>query len=86
MTLPEQYESFSEARRNGFISVMNMKKEGKIYCRRILRVYAELKFLMRLVLPQLASCGRARDYSRAEQVLPAISAVDQVKFWFCSHQ
>ena len=30
MTLPEQYESFSEARRNGFISVMNMKKEGKI--------------------------------------------------------
>ena len=30
MTLPEQFESFSEARRNGFIHVMEMKKAGKI--------------------------------------------------------
>ena len=29
MTLPEQFESFSEARRNGFIHVMEMKKAGK---------------------------------------------------------
>ena len=29
-TLPEHFEEFAEARRNGFIHVMEMKKAGKI--------------------------------------------------------
>lgn len=70
MTLPEQYESFSEARRNGFISVMNMKKEGKIIAG-VFCAYTPSEVLDAAGITSVGLCGTSQEtIPAAEQVLP----------------
>ena len=70
MTLPEQYESFSEARRNGFISVMNMKKEGKIIAG-VFCAYTPSEVLDAAGITSVGLCGPSQEtIPAAEQVLP----------------
>lgn len=70
MTLPEQFESFSEARREGFIQVMNLKNEGKtiagVFC-----AYTPDEVLDAAGIIHVGLCGASQEtIPIAEQDLP----------------
>ena len=70
MTLPEQFESFSEARREGFIQVMNLKNEGKtiagVFC-----AYTPDEVLDAAGIVHVGLCGASQEtIPIAEQDLP----------------
>ena len=70
MTLPEQFESFSEARRNGFIHVMEMKKAGKIVAG-VFCAYTPSEVLDAAGITSVGLCGTSQEtIPDAEQVLP----------------
>lgn len=70
MSLPEQFESFSEARRNGFIQVKELKQQGKIiagtFC-----AYTPKEVLDAAGMISVALCGTSQEtIADAERVLP----------------
>ena len=70
MSLPEQFESFSEARRNGFIQVKDLKQQGKIiagtFC-----AYTPKEVLDAAGMISVALCGTSEEtIGDAERILP----------------
>lgn len=70
MTLPEQFESFTEARRNGFLHVMKLKEEGKriagVFC-----AYTPAEVLDAAGITSVGLCGTSQEtIPAAETVLP----------------
>ena len=71
ITLPERFEEFAEARRNGFLKVMELKKQGANICGTFCQ-YAPAEIIYAAGLYQVGLCGKsAEPIPAAEKELPA---------------
>ena len=70
-TLPEHFEDFAEARRNGFLKVKELKDKGAKICGAFCQ-YTPTEIIHAVGLHQVALCGRSNDpIKTAETRLPA---------------
>ena len=71
MTLPEHFEEFAEARRNGFIKVMKLKESGAQICGTFCQ-YAPAEIMDAAGLYQVGLCGKSNEpIATAETRLPS---------------
>ena len=69
-TLPEHFEEFAEARRNGFIKVMELKESGADICGTFCQ-YAPAEIIRAAGLYMVGLCGKSQDsIPAAERELP----------------
>lgn len=69
-TLPEQFEEFAEARRNGFIKVMELKESGADICGTFCQ-YAPAEIIRAAGLYMVGLCGKSQEpIPAAERELP----------------
>ena len=69
--LPEHFEEFAEARRNGFLKVMELKKSGQTICGTFCQ-YTPTEILRAAGLYEVSLCGKSADpIKTAETRLPA---------------
>ena len=71
VSLPEQFDTFNEARKRGFLEVKKLKDSGKKICGAFCQ-YTPAEIIMAAGLYQVGLCGRSNDpIKTAETVLPA---------------
>lgn len=71
VTLPERFEEFAEARRNGFLKVMELKNSGANICGTFCQ-YAPAEIIRAAGLYMVGLCGKSQEpIPAAERELPA---------------
>ncbi len=71
VSLPERFEEFANARRNGFLKVMELKESGQTICGTFCQ-YTPTEILRAAGLYEVSLCGKSNEpIPAAETRLPA---------------